>query len=120
MKCISCAVLTMIAIVLPYTGNAVAQTFSKTANPSSGAAPLTVIYTYTFDNSQGPRRLDSVDTPVDDTCSPVVFQGGYSNHNHMRDVGEIWTWTCPPVINATTLKTAHARANLMTCPENIG
>ncbi len=118
MKGIFCAVLTMIAIVLPYTGSAVAQTFSKTANPSSGAAPLTVIYTYTFDNSQGPRRLDSVDTPVDDTCSPVVFQGGDSNQNHMLDVGEIWTWTCTAVINATTLNTAQTSANFTTCSGN--
>ncbi len=74
MKRISCAVmLTMIAIVLPYTGSAVAQTFSKTANPSSGAAPLTVIYTYTFDNSQGPRRLDSVTTCSGNTCSTTVW-----------------------------------------------
>ena len=116
MKRISCAVvLTMIAIVLPYTGSAVAQTFGKTANPSSGTAPLTVVYTYTFDNSQGPRRLDSVDTPVDDTCSPVVFQGGDSNQNHMLDVGEIWTWTCTAVINATTLNTAQTSANFTIC-----
>src|SRR5258708_29724214 len=100
MKRISCAVLTMIAIVLPYTGSAVAQTFSKTANPSSGAAPLTVIYTYTFDNSQGPRRLDSVDTPVHDTCSPVVFQGGYTLQNHMLDAVESWTWALPARIHA--------------------
>src|SRR6266436_4915435 len=120
MKRISCAVmLTMIAIVLPYTGSAVAQTFSKTANPSSGAAPLTVIYTYTFDNSQGPRRLDSVDTPVDDTCSPVVSQGGDSNQNHMLDVGEIWTWTCTAVINATTLNTAHATVSIMPAPLTV-
>ena len=116
MKRISCAVvLTMIAIALPYTGSAVAQTFGKTANPSSGTAPLTVVYTYTFDNSQGPRRLDSVDTPVDDTCSPVVFQGGDSNQNHMLDVGEIWTWTCTAVINATTLNTAQTSANFTIC-----
>src|SRR5258706_5616191 len=94
MKGIFCAVLTMIAIVLPYTGSAVAQTFSKTANPSSGAAPLTVIYTYTFGNSQAPRPLDPVDTPVDATCSPVVFQFGDSNPNHILQVGEILTSTC--------------------------
>ena len=46
-------VVTMIATVLSYSGSAVAQTFSKTATPSSESAPLTVVYTYTFDNSQG-------------------------------------------------------------------
>jgi hypothetical protein len=88
------------------------------SKPLVGSAPLTVVYTYTFDNSQGARRLDSVDTPVDDACSPVVFQGGDSNPNHMLDVGEIWTWTCTTVINATTVNTAQTSASFTICSGN--
>ncbi len=112
-------VVTMIATVLLYSGNAVAQTFSKTATPSSGPAPLTVVYTYTFDNSQGHQPFQSVDTPSDDTCSPVVFAGGDSNHNNILDAGEIWTWTCTAVISATTTNTSQTSASNTTCSGSI-
>ena len=116
MKRISCVlVVTIIALVLSHSGTAVGQNFSKTATPSSGPAPLAVVYTYTFDNAQGPQALSSIATPTDDKCSPVVFGGGDSNHNQVLDVGEIWTWTCNSVITATTTNTSQTSANFTKC-----
>lgn len=96
-------------------GAAFAQTFSKTASPSSGTAPpLAVTYTYTFDNTQG-AQARSVDTPTDTKCSPVVFGGGDSNNNQVLDVGEVWSWTCSAVVNATTTNTAQTGASFTKC-----
>jgi hypothetical protein len=108
-----------VAIGLSFSGNAVAQsTFSKTANPTSGVAPLTVLYTYTFDNTRG-RQAVSVATPSDrPQCSPVVFRGGDTNGNQMADVGEIWTWTCTTVVNTTTTNTAFTSARFATCDDD--
>ena len=113
MKRISCAlVVTMIAVALLHPGGAVAlTTFTKTASPSSGAAGLTVVYTYTFDNTTGslPWRVDHphevytfTNNALTDGCSPVVFSGGDSNGNNIVDIGEVWTWTCSAVVNTTT------------------
>jgi hypothetical protein len=107
-----------VAIGLSPAAPAIGQTqasFSKTANPTSGVAPLTVLYTYTFDNTQGPRALSSVDTPTDDKCSPVVFRGGDTNQNQVLDIGERWTWTCTSVTNATTTNMAQTSARYTTC-----
>jgi hypothetical protein len=109
---------TMIATLLSYSASAIAPNFSKTANPSSGPAPLTVVYTYTFDNTQGPQPLASVSKPSDDKCSPVVFSGGDSNQNQILDVGEIWTWNCSAVINATTVNTSQTSASYTICSGN--
>jgi hypothetical protein len=119
MKRISCAcvyVLTMITLVFVYSGSALAQNFTKTANPSSGAAaPLSVVYTYTFDNTSGPHPLSSVATPSDNACSPVAFSGGDSNHNQILDVGETWTWKCTAVVNVTTTNTSQTGATFSVC-----
>jgi hypothetical protein len=88
---------------------------SKTANPSTGAAPLTVVYTYTFDNRQGPHALFSISTPSDNKCSPVVFSGGDTNQNGILDIGERWTWTCSTVVTATTMNTAQTSAKYSIC-----
>jgi hypothetical protein len=118
----------MIAAALLHPGGAVAlTTFTKTASPSSGAAGLTVIYTYTFDNTTGSLPWN-VTKPYDhtltfpncdqpcydgrgvvqtDPCSPVVFSGGDSNGNNIVDIGEVWTWTCSAVVNATTYNYAE-------------
>ena len=125
MKRISCALIaTMIAAALLHPGCAVAlTTFTKTASPSSGAAGLTVVYTYTFDNTTGSLPWN-VSSPYDvttltfpncdrpcwdgrgvvqtESCSPVVFSGGDSNGNNIVDIGEVWTWTCTAVVNTTT------------------
>jgi hypothetical protein len=114
-------VVTMMAFVLVYSVSAVAQgfLFTKTATPSSGtAAPLTVTYTYTFDNTKGTHPLSSVATPSDDTCSPVVFRGGDSNNNTILDIGETWTWTCTAVVNVTTTNTSQTAANFTVCSGN--
>ncbi len=115
-----CALVILVtATVLLHPGGALAQeTFGKTANPSSGSAPLTVVYTYTFDNSQGHHAL-SVDKPSDDKCSSVIFSGGDSNHNNLLDIGEIWTWTCTAVINTTTTNTSQTGASYTVCQGNI-
>jgi len=106
----------IVAIWLSFAGSAGAQpTFSKTANPATGAAPLTVVYTYKFDNTTGTQALSSVDKPTDDKCSPVTFSGGDTNNNQVLDVGEIWTWTCTTTINATTVNTAQTSAQYTTC-----
>ena len=111
-----------VAIGLSAATTAIAQTqasFSKTANPTSGVAPLTVLYTYTFDNTQGPRALSSVGTPSDAQCSPVVFRGGDTNQNQVLDIGERWTWTCTAVINATTTNRAQTSARYTTCEGDV-
>jgi hypothetical protein len=106
----------MSVAVLLFSANARAQwTFSKTANPSTGAAPLSVVYTYTFDNTHGRFSLFSITTPSDDTCSPVVFSGGDTNHNQILDLGESWTWTCSTVVNATTVNTSQTNAQYTDC-----
>lgn len=120
MKRISCAlVATMIATALLRPGSAIAQyTFTKTPKPSSGAAPLTVVYTYTFDNTNGNEKLESVSTPIDNKCSPVIFSGGDSNGDSKLDVGEVWTWTCSAVVTTTTMNTAQTSAQINKCYAN--
>ncbi len=111
----------MTAAVLLYPSSAVATgdpEFSKTAHPSSGFAPLSVVYTYKFDNTKG-NRGNSVDDPWDDKCSPIVFSGGDSNNNRVLDVGEIWTWTCAAVINATTVNTAYGEVSWTVCGDEF-
>ena len=62
MKRIFCVVVVvMIATVVSYSGSAVAQTFSKTATPSSGAAaPLTTLNNYRMGMRLGFRGSLSV------------------------------------------------------------
>ena len=117
-SCVCVLVVTTIALVFVYSGSAVAQgfLFTKTAIPSSGtAAPLSVTYTYTFDNAHGTHPLSSISTPSDNTCSPVTFSGGDSNNNQILDIGETWTWTCTAVVNVTTTNTSQTSANFTVC-----
>src|SRR5262245_26688717 len=104
----------LVAIALTCAENATAQTFTKTASPTTGASPLTVLYTYTFDNRNG-RNAFVVDTPTDDTCSPVSFIGGDTNNDRKLDIGEIWTWRCTATLSATTVNTATTSARYGRC-----
>lgn len=114
MKYAALAMSVAIGLAVPPAARA-QSTFSKTANPTTGVAPLTVVYTYTFDNKQCTHALSSVDTPADDKCSPVTFAGGDANQNQVLDVGESWRWTCTTVLNASTTNTAQTGARFTTC-----
>lgn len=91
-----------------------AQTFSKTANPATGVPPLTVVYTYKLDNTQGTNPLSSVSIS-DDQCSPVTQTGGDANNNQALDIGETWTFTCTKVITSNTTNTAQVSGQYTTC-----
>jgi hypothetical protein len=118
---LACRVVAATSVTIAVSaGHASAQwTFGKSANPSTGPAPLTVVYTYTFDNSHGANPLSSVATPSDINCSPVAFSGGDTYHDQILDVGETWTWTCTAVINATTVNTAQTSAQFTTCQDDV-
>ena len=115
-------VLAMLSTICLRPGSAVGaggphMTFSKTANPTSGFAPLTVEYTYTYDNTHG-KTWWSVKDLHDDKCKPIAFSGGDSNSNGLVDVGEIWTWSCTTVLNTTTTNTASADVTQTSCSDD--
>jgi len=90
---------------------AAATKLSVTASPSTGRAPLTVIYTYTEANT-GAAPISGV-TLTDDGCAPVKFTGGDTNTNAILDTGETWTYTCSRTIATAGTFTSHvvARGN---------
>jgi uncharacterized repeat protein (TIGR01451 family) len=76
----------------------VSTELTKTANPTSGRAPLAVTYTYTERNT-GTSPIRDVRL-TDDLCSPVTGPtGGDTNGNGILDPGEAWTFTCSKTYN---------------------
>jgi len=73
-------------------------TLSVSASPTTGRAPLTVVYTYTE------RNDSSTDVPItgvtltDSNCAPVNSKTGDSNNNQVLDTGEAWTFSCSKTI----------------------
>jgi streptogramin lyase len=64
-----------------YHGDAVTYSYAATYSSPDGSAANTV-------------------EVVDDTCSPVVFQGGDGNGNSELDVDETWAWSCAYTVPA--------------------
>lgn len=77
------------------------------AQPSSGVAPLDMVYSYSASNV-GILQLADVDV-ADDTCSPVVFMGG-DDGNNILDVGETWQFQCATQLHETTMSTSSVSA----------
>jgi hypothetical protein len=83
---------------------------TKSASPTIIHSGESVTYTYRETND-GDGPLTSV-TVTDDSCSPVVFQGGDTNGDGVLDVGETWTFTCTTTLTGagTVTNTAIADA----------
>lgn len=45
---------------------------------------------------------------TDDRCSPLALVGGDVNHNHLLDIGEVWTYTCSTYVSVSTRNVATA------------
>ena len=66
-----------------------------------------VTYTYTVTNPGVVAMHDVVVT--DDKCSPVSLLMGDTNHDHLLDVNETWTYICNTTIYTSTKNTATAK-----------
>ncbi len=76
----------------------------KTATPTTIYPGDQVVYTYAVTNP-GDVPLANV-TLTDDTCSPLLYQGGDTNSNGLLDTTETWTYVCTAVVTIDTLNTA--------------
>jgi len=75
------------------TETEVHTTLTKTADPTSGVAPLTVTYTY-HEANDGTEPLTGV-AVTDDMCSPVTRGPDSPGDNDATlESGETWTFTC--------------------------
>lgn len=77
------------------------------AEPSFGASPLSVTYSYLLRNT-GILPLTSAHI-TDDGCPQVLFAGG-DNGNNIVDVGETWQFTCNAELIQTTTSMTSASA----------
>lgn len=84
----------------------------KTANPTSGLAPLDVTYTYEVTTTGNAPIGDvtlSDDTAPCSTAANITFQGGDTANTGYLDPGETWTYTCDAdgltqgVVNSATV-----------------
>ncbi|MEK7542333.1 MAG: hypothetical protein AAB524_01380 [Patescibacteria group bacterium] len=77
------------------------------AQPSSGVAPLDVVYSYNAHNV-GILPLASV-AVTDTVCPQVLFVGG-DNGNNILDMGETWQFQCATQLHETTTSTSSVSA----------
>ncbi len=96
-----------VKVINPHT------TLIKSADPTSGLAPLDVTYAYKEKND-GNDPISNV-VVTDDKCSPVIptlkdatHNTGDTNSNGVLDPGETWVYTCKAILNDTTTNTAKA------------
>lgn len=83
---------------------------TKKANPSAlYSGPGSVTYTYKVTN-EGDVSLINVSVK-DDTCSPVEYVSGDSNHNDKLGVDEEWKYTCTKRVSQTETNTATVRGS---------
>jgi uncharacterized repeat protein (TIGR01451 family) len=75
----------------------------KTATPTSLVGSGAVDYTFEV-TTTGNMPLDDV-TPVDDQCSPLVFQTGDTSADGLLDNGETWIYTCTATVTEPTVDT---------------
>jgi hypothetical protein len=66
-----------------------------------------VTYTYEVTNSNPDAALHDV-TVTDDTCSPVDYVAGDTNHDSKLQSNETWTFSCSMSLNHTTTNVATA------------
>lgn len=72
----------------------------KVANPTVVHYGKPVTYTFTVINISG-QTVQNLQI-TDDLCSPVVFQGGDTNHDSLLNVGESWVYTCTKALTQDT------------------
>src|SRR5947208_2242455 len=75
--------------MLGYPGAHIA--LSKSANSTSGPAPLAVTYTYVLTNDGSDVLFHA--TVSDDGCGLVTIVSGDVNNNQLLDLAEVWTLT---------------------------
>ena len=82
----------------------------KTADPTTIYAGETVVYTLTVINPGDTPLADL--TVSDDTCMPLLFQGGDLDGDGLLDTTETWIYTCSMAVTAdvTNIATASGQA----------
>ncbi|MGQ0795420.1 MAG: hypothetical protein ACT4N5_04455, partial [Nitrosopumilaceae archaeon] len=90
-----------------------ATVLTKSADPTSGPAPLDVTYTYTEENTSAITPLTNV-VITDDKCAPVVLDPASDvGSDGILSPGETWTFTCTlNDVIATTTNIAFATADI--------
>lgn len=98
--------------------SAVPLSLAKSATPSSGTAPLAVTYTYTLANTGNDVLFHA--SVADDSCAPVAYQSGDTNHDQLLQPGETWVFTCSHTYTANGTFTNHATASATDAQTGLG
>lgn len=104
-------VMAVAAANAPSAGAATAGphlTLTKVADPTTGAYPLTVNYTYTVTNDGSDTLFHLAVT--DDHCGQVIYQSGDTNRDQLIEPGETWVFSCTQTLTLPGDNTNSATA----------
>lgn len=101
--------------------------FTKTADPTSGVAPLTVTFTYTEHNDGDVPLTDVTVTDLNNPgCGPFTASGpnrqpdAPGDNDNLLEPSETWKWTCVVIFSSTGTFTNTAFARTSVCGQTNG